>query len=924
MQILSVTLRDFKIHRDRQFTFQPGVNAICGENGAGKTSILEALAWALFDYDSGYKKDQLRHQDSKSAEVTVEIISAQDGRTYRIQRETNKSRSDRYIIFDPQLNVQIDDINKIEDAQRWLCEHLGLPPGTQLSKLFGDVIGIPQGTFTLDFLKSATERRKVFDPILKVAEYKEAFKASSDLEKYAAVQTQTVEQQIANVSDRLEDWTQLKEQHQQQTELLTSSQSHLSTLKAEVEALAQQRSQLKAVADQITSLTQQVQTITTQVTAKQAAVQSAANSTQRAVEAQTACDAHKPAHKAYLAAEAGLKELAQQRQQRDRLLRDQSTQQQQLSQLQVRQASITTQLNQLEVAKEKLEALKPQVVQQMKLEAQQQEQQKLVQDFKTNQAELGRLQDQQKQQQSQIPALTQETERLEGLAAAIAQIPQLEAQLQQLQGQLGQVSAAQQFSQTLSGLVDSSKKNQQTHRRQVTQTVKAIKAIDEAPADLQKVLDKASKTLEAGADLHKADLKELQETLTELESQSDAVQLQQQLQDLQKQLRSSQRSNLEYETLPQKQQQLTQLQQESEALDQHLAKLTADLTDSDNLEQELQAIIEQLQALDNPRTQSQMLNQQLAAAENLQQQQQSLTEQQTGFEQAIATFTQQLQTFVDLEQQLQAQETAKQANALGYRTYLQYQKEAEALGDRQKHQQKLATELEQLQSQQLTAQQTLTQASANYDPATFTQLEANYGEAKQQQDQLAGALPGLQQELERLVKALEQRQVWAKQRAELQMQLGEKQRLHQFISDARRIYNQSGPRITQFYLNEIVREGDRLFRELMNRQNVALNWTEDYEIQIQEGSTWRGFKTLSGGEQMAAALAIRLALLKVLAELDVAFFDEPTTNMDRPRRQQLAESLSGLKSFRQLFVISHDDTFEAITDSIIRVEREAA
>ena len=69
---------------------------------------------------------------------------------------------------------------------------------------------------------------------------------------------------------------------------------------------------------------------------------------------------------------------------------------------------------------------------------------------------------------------------------------------------------------------------------------------------------------------------------------------------------------------------------------------------------------------------------------------------------------------------------------------------------------------------------------------------------------------------------------------------------------------------------------------------------------------------------------IDVSVFKVLAELDVAFFDEPTTNMDRPRRQQLAESLSGLKSFRQLFVISHDDTFEAMTDSIIRVERETA
>jgi len=38
----------------------------------------------------------------------------------------------------------------------------------------------------------------------------------------------------------------------------------------------------------------------------------------------------------------------------------------------------------------------------------------------------------------------------------------------------------------------------------------------------------------------------------------------------------------------------------------------------------------------------------------------------------------------------------------------------------------------------------------------------------------------------------------------------------------------------------------------------------------------------------------------------------------------LAEALGRLKSFAQLFVISHDDTFETITENVIAVEREAS
>jgi exonuclease SbcC len=79
--------------------------------------------------------------------------------------------------------------------------------------------------------------------------------------------------------------------------------------------------------------------------------------------------------------------------------------------------------------------------------------------------------------------------------------------------------------------------------------------------------------------------------------------------------------------------------------------------------------------------------------------------------------------------------------------------------------------------------------------------------------------------------------------------------------------------------------------------------------------------SLSGGEQMAAALSVRLALLKQLSDIRVAFFDEPTTNMDAERRENLAQQISQIKHFDQLFVISHDDTFEGVMDHEIRVER---
>ena len=162
----------------------------------------------------------------------------------------------------------------------------------------------------------------------------------------------------------------------------------------------------------------------------------------------------------------------------------------------------------------------------------------------------------------------------------------------------------------------------------------------------------------------------------------------------------------------------------------------------------------------------------------------------------------------------------------------------------------------------------------------------------------------------------------SEQRARDLLLLAQRQTTLQFIADARHIYNQSGPRITKYYLAEVSKEADKLFRELLNRDEVTLEWTEDYDIRVRERGYWRSFqKPVWGRTNVCSALAVRLALLRVLADINIAFFDEPTTNMDQQRRRQLADAISNLKAFRQLIVISHDDTFEAVTDNVIRIER---
>ena len=112
---------------------------------------------------------------------------------------------------------------------------------------------------------------------------------------------------------------------------------------------------------------------------------------------------------------------------------------------------------------------------------------------------------------------------------------------------------------------------------------------------------------------------------------------------------------------------------------------------------------------------------------------------------------------------------------------------------------------------------------------------------------------------------------------------------------------------------------DTAHRDLLDQQTVSIEWGSDYEIRCRIRSEERDFKQLSGGEQMAAALAVRLALLQDLSNLRLAFLDEPTAHMDALRRTNLAAQIQNLKSFDQLVVISHDDSFDNLLGHVVRL-----
>ncbi|MGD1863329.1 MAG: AAA family ATPase [Phormidesmis sp.] len=919
MQILSVALTNFKTHKEKTFHFELGTNAICGENGAGKTSILEAIAWVLFNYQGNYKKEDLIRNGASSAQAIVTFVSSRDGRTYEVQRSTTT----HYSIYAPQLAEKLPFTRTRDEVLPWLRQNIGVAPGTALGQLFANTIGVPQGTFTADFLLSPEKRKPIFDTILKVEEYRQTYKQSLGLQKYAEAQSQLLKDRIEQFEASLQSWDELQNRYQQLQTEITQGEGQLARLEQQSKELALRRQALISQAEQVQQAQTQQQTLNAHLLNQQQSASRAEALLTQAQQAVKVCVAQRSAYDLFLAAEVELKSLGVQQQQRQNVLKQQQEYQQSLAKSQTELSRLEARLEQFESAEKSLSELGAQVTMQLQLEAQRGELLKQVQAFTTVRLQQKNLTQQGQRLTQEIQQVDAELKRLARFKGVGDRITEWEQQQNRIQEQLSRMAAAQQFEQELRSLSTSGQARQDGYREQV---VAALSTLDGWVAQFDGLQTEAiapiKDALFQGGILSKETLAMINGILADLAEQTDPNKLQKQRKALQKQVQQAYSQKAELDRLPAQETKRSQLITQQQTLQQQLSDIEKQLTTEAETTQSLTQLEEQLKRLDNPRGKQQLLEKTLQQRDKVQQQYKALEATRVAGVQQLDAIATQLKTFDQLDADVQQQQQHKQENQPAYLLYLQNQQaagQAEAL--EAEHKQAVAA-LAAAQKQKADLDKTLVALLANFDPAAFAVVDKQYADINSQADRLRGSLPQLQQRFIDLTAQIEALKATAQKRDDAQLELKQRDRIKRFVKFARTVYKTAGPRITERYVQNISREADRLFRELLGRANVALTWNADYEITVQEGAHTRRFLNLSGGEQMCAALAVRLALLKVLADIDVAFFDEPTTNMDRPRRAGLAEAIARIKSFNQLFVISHDDTFEQVTETVITVERE--
>lgn len=208
-----------------------------------------------------------------------------------------------------------------------------------------------------------------------------------------------------------------------------------------------------------------------------------------------------------------------------------------------------------------------------------------------------------------------------------------------------------------------------------------------------------------------------------------------------------------------------------------------------------------------------------------------------------------------------------------------------------------------------------------YDPATHQTVKASYDSVSGDIASITAKIEGARKRIDAIDDELRKIKECIDRIEEINRLRSTESEYLNFIERVRSIMKDAGPEVIKLYLDIISREATTMYCEIAGDHRVEIIWSQDYDIIMIEDGREKVFRQLSGGEQMSAALAVRLAILKILTSSDIVFLDEPTQNMDENRRQNLALEITKIKDFRQMVVISHDDTFNANLENVIEIEK---
>ena len=889
MLITSVVLSNIKSYREARIEFQPGTNAISGENGAGKSTIIEAIGYALFDYNP-YRKieNMIRHGETKG---TMEVhFTGEDERRYQVVRSIRrKGGSAAYYLRDNLAGTKLADagVDGKEGVLKAIRDHLlGSVPGgaaVDLPKLFNDVIGVAQGTIMAPFLETPAGRKTTFDPILGIEEFTRAQERARDVVKVIETTCGRLEREDAKLEGELTPLPDRIRELASLSERIETLEREVETVRIEFARVEQRRSELEGLERGIQEITLELKGLTGSLEGLRSMEESTMASLGSARRARAVVTESEPHHRAYLALEKERADLERKRSERDTLGNEEQT-------LKLREVKLRTALERLdeEISEAERELgslpdLEGKVAQQGDLERRLNELENRLTRRKENSRHLERLREDR----------ARNAISLAEIRSRIAGMKELEERVARLDG-----------------------------------LRKERGSLDTRAAELKSALDHIRKSrcaLESGTcPYFREPCPRITGTPSRLfgeeerELRTELGQIRERAGELDGAIRECVTAGEELGGMRELVGRVTALEEAIAGSDRDIADLERRIGEGPS-PTEADALREERTALGDHRGELQRVRKVREGLPVLTRRREDGARELATSEARSRELALRLAAFDGLDQDRQRIDIERDRHRPGYESFQRHEQEAARVERIGEDLEGVRATMAALREKIGSVERRLHELEGSFHPEELRDARARY-------DLLNGRIGSLEGRIG------DHREQWEKleeERVRLESLLLEKEnverrlRVERFslrlMEHIREVFRLAPDSLRKRYVEAISVDANTHFHELMGDNTLDLTWDESYGITMRSGRDVIEFQLLSGGQQMSAALAVRMALIRRFSGLRIAFFDEPTHNLDGERRDNLARAFYRITGFDQLFVISHDETFNTVIENTIAI-----
>ncbi len=809
MQILSLHLKNIKSHRDTELSFSAGINVLSGPNGVGKSTVFEAIGYALFGVDARdfvSNIDRFLSIGANKGEITV-TFRTDAGETWRVTRTVGTPA--KWLLAREQGGeFEVEEHARIEETETRIAALLGLDNGRPLADQFKLVIGPFQNEFLGPFvIKQPTKRQDAFDEILGIDAWRKTFRNTSSLlatvqekVKLLAVEIEGKENQLAVLPEYEEEMAKVTADA---VELRKAHAVHAEALRTVEERLVELDGQEKRIA----ALQADILILANRISDGEGKVRDQKQRVEEAEKAGKVLEQTRPGKDAYEGAESTLVTLREKEQQRRDI--------------------------------EKEVALLEQAAQRLTQAA----------DHERNEIEMaGRL------ITDDEAALAKERKGLQ----PDPKVMESAARLTALRSEANRL-------RTERGLLDG----------------------------------RRAALLEGQEKLGEGICPFFKESCQNVAGTTPMDVFTARLADLDRQVHG---------------------------ISEALGKLSLEVAAAEEAEKGLAAFTVRVQELDR---QAMNLAERRARNQDRAVKLAGVVSQHAEAAARVKRRTDDLQLFAGLDAEIAAATKDRARFQSDRDAYHAHEKDGLDLDNRRQSLDKMLRLLDELQKQLGAKNEELDRLRGAYQ-------HDRHGEARNEKDRLVANVAALRQQMADL----------EKDRARLEGEIGklkalkeeidrklaekvsfeQKEQLVRFLRN--QVFKNVSAQLSERFREEISLRADRIYRTIAEADEELI-WGENYQIILRDMADGavreRSDDQLSGGQTMSAVVALRLALLQTIGAR-IAFFDEPTSNLDSARRENLAKAFRAIDVGReevtehwydQLFLVSHDVAFTEITDQMI-------